>query len=110
MPFVVTEICVRCKYTDCVEVCPQQAFREGPNFVAIDPRACANCGLREMVCPVDAIKADYALPLDQTHARELNARLALVWPMAQSRKPLTDADHWATVSNKWAWLETGSQG
>src|ERR1700736_415527 len=99
MTFVVTEACVQCKYTDCVEICPQQAFREGSNFVVIDPLACANCGLCEMVCPVDAIKADYALPPDQIHSRELNARLALVWPMAQSRKPLADADHWANVSS-----------
>jgi ferredoxin len=106
MPFVVTEACVRCKYTDCVEVCPQQAFREGPNFVVIDPRACTNCGLCELVCPVEAIKADYALPLDQIHARELNATLALVWTAAQPREPLVGADHWAGVSDKWAWLET----
>src|SRR5271169_4337977 len=107
MSFVVTEGCVRCKYTDCVKVCPQQAFREGPNFVVIDPRARANSGLCELVCPIHAIKADYALAPDQAHACELNAKLALAWPIAQPRKPLTNADHWATVSSKWALLDTG---
>jgi ferredoxin len=104
MAFVVTEACIRCKYTDCVEVCPQQAFRDGMNFVVIDPTACANCGLCEMVCPAHAIVPDYALPPDQLKFRELNAELAAQWPQACARAPLPDADYWRDIAEKLEFL------
>ncbi|WP_431113192.1 ferredoxin family protein [Variovorax paradoxus] len=92
MTFVVTESCIACRYGDCVSVCPQNAFHEGPNFVVINPRACANCGLCEMVCPVNAIFAVADLPQDQRDCRELNAQLAAQWPVAVNTRPLDDAD------------------
>ena len=55
MPFVVTENCIKCKYTDCVEVCPVDCFHEGPNFLVIDPDECIDCTLCEPECPVNAI-------------------------------------------------------
>ena len=64
MTFVVTDSCINCKYGECVEVCPQDAFHEGINFVVINPNTCSNCGLCEMVCPVDAIFPIYNLPVD----------------------------------------------
>jgi ferredoxin len=102
MAYVVTEACIRCKYTDCVEVCPQGAFRDGANFVVIDPAACANCGLCEMVCPVNAIYPDYGLPQGQLRFRELNAELATQWPPARARTPLAD---WREVPEKLRFLD-----
>jgi ferredoxin len=105
MAYVVTEACIRCKYTDCVEVCPQGAFRDGANFVVIDPAACANCGLCEMVCPVNAIYPDHALPQGQIRFRELNAELATQWPPARARTPLPDAADWREVPEKLRFLD-----
>ncbi len=62
MTFVVTEACIRCKYTDCVDVCPVDAFREGANFLAIDPDECIDCTLCVPECPVSAIFADQDVP------------------------------------------------
>lgn len=100
MAHVVTESCIKCKYTECVEVCPQKAFREGENFVVIDPDECANCALCAMMCPVDAIFADYNLPEGQENFAELNRKLAKEWPEAKLRAAPEDADAWATESNK----------
>jgi ferredoxin len=109
MAYVVTEACIRCKYTDCVEVCPQQAFRDGVNFVVIDPAACANCGLCEMVCPVSAIYPDYRLPETQIRFRELNAELAAQWPPARARAPLPDAQDWRKIPEKLHFLDRAAQ-
>ena len=58
MTFVVTEACIKCKYTDCVEVCPVDCFYEGENMLVIDPDQCIDCGVCEPECPIDAIQAD----------------------------------------------------
>lgn len=106
MTFVVTEACIRCKYTDCVEVCPVDCFREGPNFLVIDPDECIDCHLCVPECPVDAIYPDDELPADQVEFLELNARLAAKWPLITSVKPAPDdADSWAKVSEKRQHLE-----
>lgn len=106
MTFVVTENCIRCKYTDCVEVCPVDCFREGPNFLVIDPDECIDCNLCVPECPVDAIFAEDDLPEDQKKFTALNAKLAKKWPMITVRKePLADANEWATVTNKLQYLE-----
>ena len=76
MTHVVTEACIRCKYTDCVEVCPVDCFREGPNFLVIDPRECIDCVLCVAECPVGAIYADDDVPPDQQDFIALNAELA----------------------------------
>ena len=101
MTFVVTEACIRCKHTDCVDVCPVDAFREGPNFLAIDPNECIDCAVCVPECPVDAIYADEDVPVDQQDFIALNADLARRWPLISKRKPaLPEADFWATVRNK----------
>ncbi len=65
MTFVVTEACIRCKYTDCVDVCPVDAFREGPNFLVIDPDECIDCAVCVPECPVNAIYAEEDVPAGQ---------------------------------------------
>lgn len=100
MAYVVTEACIKCRYAECAEVCPQNALKEGKNFFVIDPHLCSNCALCEMVCPVNAIYAEYDVPADQKAFIKLNADLARLWPAAQFRAPPTDADHWASVTEK----------
>ncbi|MEO8546427.1 MAG: ferredoxin FdxA [Betaproteobacteria bacterium] len=101
MTFVVTESCIRCKYTDCVDVCPVDAFREGPNFLVIDPDECIDCAVCVPECPVNAIYADEDVPADQQAFTPLNAVLARQWKTITRTKPaLPDADAWATVEGK----------
>ena len=101
MTFVVTESCIRCKHTDCVDVCPTDAFREGPNFLVIDPDECIDCTLCVSECPVDAIFAEGDVPLDQRAFTPLNAELAKIWKPIIAMKPaLPDADEWAQVKDK----------
>jgi ferredoxin len=93
MTYVVTENCIQCKYTDCVDVCPVDCFVEGPNFLAIDPDECIDCTLCVAECPAEAIFAEDDVPADQQEYIELNARLAKVWPTITSKKDaLPDAD------------------
>jgi ferredoxin len=98
--YVVTEACIACRYAECVAVCPQQAFHEGPNFVVINPRTCANCALCEMVCPVHAIVAEADLAEEQREYVALNDRLSRCWPATSGSTPLADADAHAFVSPK----------
>ena len=108
MTYVVTDACIRCKYTDCVEVCPVDAFREGPNFLAIDPGDCIDCTLCVPECPVEAIYPDVEVPDDMRSFTALNADLSARWPVITRRKaPLPDADKWAEVKGKLPYLETG---
>lgn len=106
MTFVVTESCIRCKYTDCVEVCPVDCFREGPNMLVIDPEECIDCNLCVPECPVDAIYAEDDLPDNQRQFLELNADLAKKWPMITTVKPAPeDADEWKEIPDKIKHLE-----
>ncbi len=106
MTFVVTEQCIKCKYTDCVEVCPVDCFYEGPNFLVINPDECIDCGLCEPECPVKAIVSEDDLPADQAEFKEINARLSQKWPNITARKPgLCDAKQWENVPNKKPYLE-----
>ena len=101
MTFVVVDKCIKCKYTDCVEVCPVDCFREGPNMLVIDPDECIDCNLCVPECPIEAIYAEDDLPDDQKEFIELNEKLSKSWPMitAMKDKP-ADADEWKEVANK----------
>lgn len=106
MSFVVTEPCSRCKYTDCVDVCPVDAFREGPNFLAIDPDSCIDCAVCVPECPVEAIFADDDGPVEQRSFVEVNERIAKRWKaITRTKLPLSDADEWAKVVQKRQWLK-----
>ncbi|WP_044407881.1 ferredoxin FdxA [Thiomicrospira microaerophila] len=105
MAFVVTENCIQCKYTDCVAVCPVDAFHEGPNFLVINPAVCIDCDLCPAECPANAIFQEDALPEGMQHYRELNHELAQIWPVIdQVIPPLNEADKWDGVANKEAYL------
>ena len=106
MTYVVTEACIKCKYTDCVDPCPVDAFREGPNMLVIDPDDCIDCNLCVPTCPVNAIFADVDVPGDQLQFTKLNADLAPLWPIVFRVKPaLPHADDWAKVRAKQHLLE-----
>ena len=106
MTFVVTENCIKCKYTDCVEVCPVDCFHEGPNFLVIDPDECIDCTLCEPECPINAIFDESDLPAGQEQFLALNAELAQVWPViTQMKDAPPDADDWKDKPDKLKLLE-----
>lgn len=106
MTFVVTENCIKCKYTDCVEVCPVDCFHEGPNMLVIDPDECIDCSLCEPECPVNAIFSEDDLPDAQQHFLELNAELAKDWPvLAEKKDAPADAAEWENKPDKLEYLE-----
>jgi ferredoxin len=106
MTYVVTEPCIKCKYTDCVDVCPVDCFHEGPNFLVIDPEECIDCTLCVAECPVEAIFAEDDVPDTQKHFTALNAELSKLWNVIVERKdPLPDADEWAKTKDKLDKLE-----
>ncbi|QQG46774.1 MAG: ferredoxin family protein [Candidatus Azosocius agrarius] len=106
MTFVVTEKCIRCKYTDCVEVCPVDCFHEGNNFLVINPDECIDCALCEPECPVEAIYSDDDLPADQYIFLDINNELSKKWPkILETKNSMPDADKWAGVVNKIEYLE-----
>jgi ferredoxin len=109
MTYVVTEACIKCKHTDCVDVCPTDAFREGPNFLAIDPDECIDCTLCVPECPVEAIFAEDDVPKAQIEFIALNAELSKVWPtIVEKKDALPGADDFAKVKSKRADLDRGA--
>jgi ferredoxin len=106
MTYVVTENCIRCKYTDCVDVCPVDAFCEGANFLVIDPEECIDCDVCVVECQANAIFPDGELPPGQEKFLEINAELAKIWPVISAKKePPADADKWNGVEGKLQYLE-----
>ena len=105
MAFVVTEACIKCKYTDCVEVCPVDCFYEGPEFLVIHPDECIDCALCEPECPIDAILSEDELPEDQIDFIEINAKLADVYEnITESKDALPDADNYKDIEEKVQFL------
>ena len=100
MSFVVTESCIRCKYTDCVDVCPVSCFYEGEAMLVIHQSDCIDCGICEPECPVDAIVPD-------SHPSagpwlEINRQYAVIWPhIPRSRPAPPDADRFKDVKSKY---------
>lgn len=108
MAFVVTDNCIRCKYTDCVAVCPAEAFYEGPNFLAISPDDCIDCDLCAPECPAGAIYQEDEVPDDQKEFIELNAELSKIWPrITEVKAAPEDASEWDGVKNKLKYLDLG---
>jgi ferredoxin len=106
MTFVVTENCINCKFTDCVEVCPVDCFYEGPNFLAINPDECIDCGLCEPECPSKAIFSEDDLPENLHAYKPLNEQFAKQWPNINHKKdPLPEADAWNGKTDKLQYLQ-----
>ena len=106
MTYVVVESCIKCKLTDCVEVCPVDCFHEGPNMLVIDPEECIDCTLCEPECPVEAIFSEDEIPDGQEQFLELNAELTKDWPViTQAKDPPKDADDWREIKDKFQYLE-----
>lgn len=106
MTHVVTESCIRCRYTDCVDVCPVDCFRAGPNFLVIDPDECIDCAVCVAECPVNAIYAEEDVPADQQQFIKINVELTRKWPsITKTTAPLADAEEWKDVKDKLQYLE-----
>jgi len=108
MAFVVTESCIQCKHTDCVVVCPVDCFREGPNFLVIDPTECIDCSVCVPECPEKAIFAEEDVPEDQRDFIALNALLAKHpnWrPIVEQKPPLPDYEKWSHITDKRGQLD-----
>ncbi|MFO7857381.1 MAG: ferredoxin family protein [Ectothiorhodospiraceae bacterium] len=106
MTYVVTDNCIKCKYTDCVEVCPVDCFHEGPNFLVIDPDECIDCTLCEPECPAEAIYSEDDLPPEKFNFLDLNQELSQEWPVITEKKePPQDAEQWDGVQDKLDYLE-----
>lgn len=108
MTYIVTESCIMCKHTDCVDVCPQlvDCFVEGPNFLAIDPDGCIDCAVCVPECPENAIYAEDDVPPEQKQFIAINAELAKIWkPITKSKESMLDFEKWAGVANKQQYLK-----
>ena len=106
MTHVVTESCIKCKYTDCVDVCPVDCFKEGPNMLVIDPDECIDCAVCIPECPVNAIFADVDLPKDQLQFVEINAEMSKTCPtITDTKPPLPEAEEFKDVKDKLTYLE-----
>lgn len=111
MAYIVAEPCIKCKYTDCVAVCPVDCFYEGENMLVINPDECIDCGACEPECPVNAIFEEDDLPEKWSEYVPLNARLAEVWPnIAEQHAPMDTADEFKDVESKRALLSEEPQG
>ncbi len=106
MTFVVTEPCIKCKFTDCVSVCPVACFKEGANMLVIDPDECIDCGVCVDECPVSAIFPEEEVPEKWLEYTELNKLLSKTWPTIEAGKdPLDTAEEFKAVENKRSLLE-----
>lgn len=106
MTYVVTDACINCTYTDCVEVCPVECFHEGPNMLVINPETCIDCGVCVPECPAEAIYSDGDENMEKWV--EFNRRYAQTWPsILEPKLPPKDADKWKGVPDKLKYLDQG---
>jgi ferredoxin len=111
MTYIVTDNCIKCKYTDCVEVCPVDCFYEGENMLVIHPDECIDCGVCEPECPAEAIKPDTESGLDKW--LEINTKFASIWPnLSERRDPPPDAKQFDGEEGKFEkyFSETPGEG
>jgi ferredoxin len=101
MPYVVLEACIKCKYTDCVEVCPVDCFYEGQNMLVINPDECIDCGVCEPECPAEAIVSDTDPRAEQWLG--INREFAEKWPnITRKKDAMPGADECKNEPDKYA--------
>ena len=106
MTYVITENCIKCKYTDCVEVCPVDCFHEGPNFLVINPEECIDCSLCEPECPINAIISDEDITDSNKHFLEINEKFSKKSPiLTEIKEAPADAKEWEGKEGKLDLLE-----
>lgn len=109
MTYVVSEACIRCRYTDCVDVCPVDCFHAGPTMLVINPDECIDCNLCVSNCPVSAIYAEDDLPEDQQIFLDINAEKSKIWPIInETTAAPADAKDWEAVANKRQFIDSPS--
>ena len=101
MSHIVTEPCIKCKFTDCVAVCPVDCFHEGANMLVIDPDECIDCGACVDECPVHAIYPEEDLPEKWQSYLEMNIEYVAKWPLInEQQEPLDTAEEFKDVEDK----------
>lgn len=99
MTYIVTESCIKCKYTDCVEVCPVDCFYEGENMLVINPEECIDCGVCEPECPIEAIKPESE---ELVAWLEINKKYSETWPNITTQKsPHPESENYKDKQNKY---------
>lgn len=99
MTYVVTDKCIKCKFTDCVEVCPVDCFYEGKNMLVINPEECIDCGVCEPECPIDAIKPESEKLIKWL---EINKKYSEIWPnITEQKDSLKDAEKYEDEEDKY---------
>ncbi|MCC6196082.1 MAG: ferredoxin family protein [Burkholderiales bacterium] len=107
MTHFVGAACINCKHTDCVDVCPVDAFREGKNMLVIDPDECIDCGVCIPECPVSAIATEEDAAPPQLEFVRLNAELSKQWPtIIKTKASMPGAQEWEKVDDKKALLDS----
>ena len=103
MTYIVKDECIKCKLTDCVEVCPVDCFYEGENFLAINPDECIDCGVCEPECPLDAIKADTDEGVkDMDKWLLINKKFSAIWPnISKTKEPMKDHEKFKNIKDKY---------
>ncbi len=111
MSHYVAEPCIKCKYTDCVAVCPVDCFHEGVNFLVIDPETCIDCGLCVPECPTKAIFPEDEMPDKWSEYVEINVKYTADWPVIDAQKEaLPEADEFKDVEEKRELLDPAAGG
>ena len=103
MTYIVKDECIKCKLTDCVEVCPVDCFYEGENFLTINPDECIDCGVCEPECPIDAIKADTDESVkDMDKWLLINKKFSAIWPnISKKQEPMKDHEKFRDIKDKY---------
>ena len=105
MTYIVKDECIKCKLTDCVDVCPVDCFYEGENMLVINPDECIDCGVCEPECPIDAIVADTDENLNTNEKEKwllLNKKFSAIWPnISKKKETMTEHEKFRTVKNKY---------
>ena len=105
MTYIVKDECIKCKLTDCVEVCPVDCFYEGENMLVINPDECIDCGVCEPECPIDAIVADTDENLEVDEKEKwllLNKKFSALWPnISKKKEPMEEHEKFRKIKNKY---------